>query len=150
MKYILTILFLTLSTTCFADCIGTITDVIVDSERGTIQVIGSYELNGEVVHTGTIGRYDEDSAATVNDLKLMIRDNTKEHCAALILRIPENALFRHVKRKETQESKIATILNNLKTDLIGQSVTVNKYEEQYKDKIISVYADGTTSITDAP
>ena len=150
MKTLLITLFLLLPTSAFSQCVATALNVLVDDERGTIQVVTQYELNGKIVHTGTSGRYDENSASTPAELKQKIIDDTKIHCAELIARMPENALFRFTKKKETQESKIIAALNNIKFQIEGQSVTVNKYEETFKDKVITVFANGTATIKDAP
>ena len=117
MKTLLTLLIVLLTSTSYADCIGTIVDVKMDSQRGSIIVETQYVLNGINVQLGRT-RYTETSG-TRADIKAMISRDIDSHCEAIIQRMPAHDTFRRAKMLERQKELTQPIIDNIKSQVVG-------------------------------
>lgn len=126
-----------------AQCVAEVKDVIIDEVRGSIIVETEYVLNGEFVQLGRT-RYNEESG----DIIVKAKADIKQHCENLIIRnaIKVNGL--NEQKLAIQKALTEPLIANLKANAVGWTKTVTQKVIQFKNKEITIEADGSYTITD--
>lgn len=155
MKTLLTLLIVLIATPTFADCVAEIKDVLIDEARGSIIIETQYKLNGVIVDVranpdpNAIGRtrYTEETG-TKAEIVAKAQADIQDHCDNLIIRhaVAVNGL--NDEKLVIQKALTEPMVADLKTQAVGFTKTISQKVFQFKDKEITVNADGTYSVTD--
>lgn len=122
----------------YAQCTAEVKDIELDQQRGSIVVQTEYKLNGQVVQLGET-RY-LDSSGTENEIIALVKKDIEEHCENIILRIDANVDKINKEILESEKASSIQIMNAIKDDLIGYTISQSEVNFQYKGKIITVKA----------
>ena len=153
MKAILTVALILMTSLAQAQCVAEVKDVIIDEARGSIIVETQYEYNGRVVDvklnscTDCVGRtrYTEDSG-TVAEIVTKAKADVVNHCNTLIKRNSQAKLKSEY--LSIAKTKTEPMIKDIKTGIVGWKTTVGQSEVKFKDKEITVNANGTYIISD--
>ena len=154
MKTLLTALIVLLAVSAQADCVAEVKDVLLDSKRGSIIIETQYVLNGVVVDVQAkadpkaIGRtrYTETSGTKV-EIVTKAKADIQAHCENLIIRhaVAVNGL--NEEKLVIQKALTEPMIADLKTNAVGWKKTISEKVFNFKDKEITVNADGTYTVT---
>lgn len=150
-----TILFLLLAVNANAQCVAEVKDVVIDDVRGSIVVKTEYKLNGQVVNVhaipeaGAIGqtRYTEQSG-TIQEIVAQAKADIEEHCGNLIIRNAVRVNDLKAQQLAIQKALTEPLVADLKTNAVGWTKTLTEKVFTYKNKEITVNANGTYSVAD--
>lgn len=151
-KLLLTLIAVLTALPCYAQCVAEVKDVLIDEARGSIIVETQYKLNGVVVDVksnpdpNAIGRtrYTEDSG-TISEIVTKAKADIQQHCENLIVR---NAQQVRAEMLAIQISKTEPMIATLKENAVGWTKQIDSTIVNYKDKEITVNANGTYSVAD--
>lgn len=179
-KLLLTMLFVLIAFTANAQCVPIVKDVLIDEVYGSIIVETEYELNGVVVDVDTSPCWLEESSGkhfitlihpktkqpynkecigqsrytertgTISEIVTKAKADIRKHRDFLII---ANAVkVSDLKGRQLIIKKALTepLISTLRTNAIGWSEPSSQVTFNFKNKEITVNADGTYSVTDAP
>ena len=152
-QLILALLFPAIPLTANAQCVAEVKDVIIDDARGSIIIETQYKLNGTIVNTKAqpdptaIGRtrYTEETG-TIAEIVTKAKADVQQHCENLIIRyaVAWNGL--NEEKLVIQKALTTPLIADLKTNAVGWTKTVTEKVINFKDKEITVNADGTYTV----
>ena len=156
MKTIVLILIaLLIAVPSYSQCVAEVKDVIIDEARGSIIIETQYKLNGTVVDVranpdaNAIGRtrYTEESG-TIQEIVTKAKADVQQHCENLIVRhaVAVNGL--NEEKLAIQKALTTPLIETLKTNAVGWTKTVTEKVVNFKNKEITVNANGTYAIAD--
>ena len=152
-KVLLGLILLSMVTIANAQCVAEVKDVVIDEQRGSIVVMTQYKLNGVVVDVkanpdaNAIGqtRYTEESG-TVPEIVAKAQADITQHCENLIIRNAANVNNLNQAQLDIAKSLTEPLIATLKTNAVGWTKTVTQKVIQFKNKEITIEADGTYTI----
>lgn len=138
-----------------AQCVAEVKDVVIDNQRGSIVVKTQYKLNGVVVDVRAnpdpvaIGqtRYTEETG-TVQEIVVKAKADIQAHCENLIVRNAVNVNDLQDAQLNIVKALTTPLLATLKTNAVGWTKTVTQKVIEFKNKEITIEADGSYTITD--
>jgi len=153
MKTLLTILILTFAVSAQAQCVAEVTDVIQDPLRGSIIVETQYKMNGVVVDAkgnpdaNAIGRtrYLE-TTGDISEIVVKAKADIDQHCGNLIIRNAVAVNNLNGTKLDIQKALTTPMIADLKANAVGWIKTVTQKVINYKDKEITIEADGTYTV----
>lgn len=145
------------TSTAYSQCVAEIKDVLIDDARGSIIFETEYKLNGVTVDTrgdpcvSCVGRtrYTEE-VGTKADIVLAVKTDIDRHCSSLIIRNAIKVNDLNEERLNIQKALTTPLVPDLKTNAIGFTRNLGQTVINYKNKEITVNADGTYTVIDAP
>ena len=154
-KLLLILMLLALGTTAQAQCVAEVKDVLIDNVRGSIIVETQYKLNNTIVDVranpdpDAIGRsrYTEENG-TLIEIRQKAQEDIKRHCENLIIRNAVRINGLNGRKLEIIKSLTTPLASSLKTQAIGWTTSVSTKVIQFKNKEITIEADGSYTITD--
>lgn len=154
-KLLLILLFLGLTQYANAQCVAEVKDVIIDQDRGSIIVETQYKLNGTVVDVNALpcdncvgkSRYTEQNG-TIQEIALMAKADIERHCSNVIIRNAINVNGLNNKKLQIQKALTEPLLPTLRENAIGWTKEINDTTFTFKNKEITVNADGTYTVSD--
>ena len=157
MKRFLVLFMLLFAVNVQAQCVAEVKDVLIDNERGSIIIETEYKLNGTVVNVqaipevGAIGRtrYTEETG-TIQQIVTLAKADIEHHCNNLIIRNAVRVNDLIAQKLLIQKALTEPMIATLQTNAIGWTKTVTEKVFNFKNKEITVNADGSYSITDLP
>ena len=156
-KLTLLILILMVCRIADAQCVAEVKDVLIDEARGSIIVETEYKLNGVVVNVraepepNAIGRtrYTEESG-TKAEIVAKAKLDIEQHCDNLIIRNAIKVNNLAVTKLNIQKALTEPMVADLKTNAVGWTKQVDTKVIRYKNKEITIEADGSFTVTDLP
>ena len=155
MKWLLVAILVLSCTVAQAQCVAEVKDVLIDEARGSIIIETQYKLNGVVVGVdalpdpASIGRtrYTEESG-TKAEIVTKAKADIDQHCNNLIIRNAVRVNNLNADKLAIQKALTEPMIADLKTNAVGYTKTVGQTIIQFKNKEITIEADGSYIITD--
>ena len=156
-KFVLLILFILVCSVAQAQCVAEVKDVLIDDVRGSIIVETQYKMNGTVVDArgnpdpNAVGRtrYLE-TTGTKAEIVTKAKADIGQHCDNLIIREAVRVNDLNAQKLLIQKAQTEPMIADLKTNAVGWTKTVDTKVIQYKNKEITINADGSYSSTTIP
>jgi len=154
-KYFFILAFMIICGNVNAQCVAEVKDVLIDNVRGSIIVETQYKLNNTIVDVranpdpDAIGRsrYTEENG-TLIEIRQKAQEDIKRHCENLIIRNAVRINGLNGRKLEIIKSLTTPLASSLKTQAIGWTTSVSTKVIQFKNKEITIEADGSYTITD--
>jgi hypothetical protein len=152
---ILTLLLLMVTGPAWGQCTVEIKDVLIDDLTGSILVKTQYSLNGVIVDVrgkpdaNALGetRYTENDG-TLQEIVDKIKVDLQSHCSALMVNQSIKLNNLKVAKKQVQESLVSPMIETLRNNAIGWTKSINSTSFTFKNKEITVNADGSYTVSD--
>lgn len=140
-----------------AQCVAEVKDVLIDEIRGSIIVETQYKLNGVVVDVkanpdaNAIGRtrYTEESG-TKAEIVAKAKADIEQHCGNLIIRNAINVNNLNADKLAIAIALTEPMIADLRANAIGYTETMTQKVVNFKNKEITIEADGTYTINPLP
>ena len=155
-KLVLTLVIVFMASFANAQCVAEVKNVIMDEVRGSIIVETQYKLNGVIVDTQALPnptaigrtRYTEESG-TLQEIIDKAKADIDQHCGNLIIRNAIRVNNLNEEKLNIQKSLTQPIIEKMQ-NAVGWTKTLTTKVIQFKNKEITIEADGTYTISDLP